>query len=130
MESGNLDEYLELRRGFAEGTLRVEVQTGISRAGVFFDGSTAALLRQIDRLGSVKEAASKNGISYSKAWKLIGACEEAAGREVVTRVHGGKYGGEASLTEFGRTLVDGYDRLDRDIRKYAAERFEELRGIW
>ena len=130
MDTGNVEEYLEIRDRYSADDLHVEAVTRILRGKAFFDGQCASLLRQIDRLGSVKEAARRNGISYSKAWNLIRACETAAGREVVVRLHGGKYGGEASVTEFGKELVSAYERLDREVQEFAEKRFGDLLRVW
>ena len=48
---------------------RVKVQ--LVRSEPFFGPGMATLLKQIQALGSVREACEKTGMSYSKGWSLI-----------------------------------------------------------
>ncbi len=65
------------------------------------------LLREIERTGSIKEAAQKLGLSYKRAHSQIRAIEERLGQEVVERRR--KRG--AVLTETGREILSEYERV-------------------
>jgi len=60
------------------------------------------LLAAIDRLGSVNAASRELKMSYRYALKRITIAEERLGRSLVERAIGGKGGGGAKLTPFGR----------------------------
>lgn len=70
-----------------------------------------ALLRAIEAETSIAAAARTLGMSYKRAWDLVGQLNETAGAAVVeTRVGGADRGG-AALTELGQRIVAQYDRL-------------------
>ncbi len=74
-----------------------------------------ALLRAIEKEGTVKGAAKRLGWSYEYARKSIRAMEEAFGRKVVETRRGGSEGGRARLTDFGRRLVREYERALKKV---------------
>ena len=127
MEAESVDEYLELKQMYTAANIRVDTQVRFIQGEAAFDAAAAALLRQIDSLGSVREAAQKAGISYSKAWKLIAACEDMTSQEIVSRTHGGKNGGEASVTEYGKKLLAQYEDLEKKVWDYGLSLFPDLR---
>ena len=92
-------EYEERRQIFAEKQIRGHVKVSLAVNRSFFGPGVVTLLTQIDRLGSVREACAKTGMSYSKGWKLIHTAEEETGWKIVERMSGGKNGGEAYITE-------------------------------
>jgi molybdate transport system regulatory protein len=71
-----------------------------------------ALLEAIDREGSISAAARALGMSYPRAWGLVGELDEALGKPVVVRTLGGRKGGGASLTEAGRALIAHYRAVE------------------
>ncbi|MDA8387317.1 MAG: FmdE family protein [Nitrospiraceae bacterium] len=86
------------------------------------------LLAAIDRWGSINRAAREAGISYRKAWSYIKAMEDRLGIRLVERRSGGKGGGGAELTPGIRDFLSRYEAIEKDIRKAADERFNELFG--
>lgn len=88
------------------------------------------LLIQIDSLGSVREACEKVGISYSKGWNLIRDCEDELKFRLVERHNGGKFGGEASLTEEGKDILRRYREYEEAVAEFAGLKFDEyFKGI-
>ena len=77
---------------------------------------TEMLFDAIVESGSVRRAAEKTGMSYTKAWKIIHDAEEASGKILVERNTGGRDGGSATLTDDARKLIALYkdvrDRLE------------------
>lgn len=67
------------------------------------------LLRQIDRHGSVSAAAKAMGLSYKGAWDMLETIHNLSGKELVSRVTGGKGGGGSVVTEEGKRLLHVYD---------------------
>lgn len=77
---------------------------------IAFEGSDATLLRTIDETGSLNEAATELGRSYSRAHKRLSMLEEAFGTLVESR-RGGAGGGGSALTDRARELLARFDRL-------------------
>ena len=82
-----------------------------------FGPGSEMLFRLIEQTGSVKSACEEMGMSYSKAWKKIREAEDVLGCEVVTRVQGGKGGGQACLTKKGKQLLETYSAFVKDAKE-------------
>jgi molybdate transport system regulatory protein len=80
------------------------------RNGVEFDERDRALLREIDRTGSVAAASSNLGRSRPRDLDRIETLASAFG-ELVERRRGGSGGGGSQLTDTGEQLVARYERL-------------------
>ena len=92
----------------------------------FFWMGVVTLLTQIDRLGSVREACAKTGMSYSKGWKLIHTAEEETGWKIVERMSGGKNGGEAYITERGHMLLEKYELYRERVEAAAQDIYKDV----
>jgi len=83
------------------------------------------LLRQIAAHESISAAARAMGMSYRRAWLLADEMNRLFAQPVVIKWQGGAAKGGASLTAFGRTLVEQYDALveqsNRANRKLLSE---------
>ena len=91
-----------------------------------FGAGLAALLENIDRRGSLSEAAKDAGISYRRAWDLVRTAEGHLGQTLVNRRTGGAHGGGSALSAAGRHMLAVFARLDRDVANFARGRFDEL----
>ena len=98
---------------------RPVLDVSLMREGRLFDKNAALLLHTVAYAGTVKEASSKIGISYSKAWKMISALEDNLGFPLLERQPGGESGGASQLTAEGRHLLLQYERYVEDIKRYA-----------
>lgn len=77
---------------------------------VEFTARDATLLRTVDDVGSLHEAADVLGRSYSRCHGRVTALEEAFGT-LVERQRGGSGGGGSTLTDRARELLARFDRL-------------------
>ena len=109
-----------------EKLMRPQVKVRLANHRPFFGPGAVTLLRQIDRLESVREACGKMGISYSKGWTIIRTAEEELGYKIVERRHGGKNGGAAYVTERGKKLLYKFERYEEQVEKAALELFEDI----
>lgn len=83
------------------------------------------LLKAIGDTGSISAAAKTLGMSYKKAWSLVDAANNRAESPLVRKVTGGKGGGGAELTAYGRKLIEAFENinhncwsfLDKQIKK-------------
>jgi molybdate transport system regulatory protein len=80
----------------------------------------ARLLDAVDRVRSIKDAASEAGISYRTAWSAIQQMEEALGRPMVVSRAGGPGGGATTLTDECRRLLALYQDLRRRLEEILA----------
>ena len=84
------------------------------------------LLELIDRHGSISEAARMMDMSYRRAWLLVAELNQGFRQPVVATRTGGKGGGHAGVTEFGRDLVKRYRAIEHDARKAVAKHLDSL----
>lgn len=105
---------------------RVKVQ--LVRSEAFFGPGMVTLLKQIQALGSVREACEKTGMSYSKGWSLIRTAERELGCTIVDRSPGGKGGGAAQVSARGLELLKRYEQLEKEIARIAQEKYREIFG--
>lgn len=123
----NSEELLKrLERRHNTTLMRPHVKVTLMNQRPCFGPGTVTLLKQIDCLGSVREACEKSGISYSKGWSIIHAAEEGLGESIVDRRKGGQHGGTALVTEAGRELLRLYERFEQEVQKLAEEKYREI----
>lgn len=85
-----------------------------------------ALLEGIERAGSLSQAARELGMSYRRAWLLLASLNTAFREPVVVTVTGGRGGGGAQLTPFGRELVTLFRAFERDTQARAVGAFKTI----
>lgn len=103
---------------------RIKVQ--LVRSVPFFGPGISTLLKQIQALGSVREACEKTGMSYSKGWSLIRTAERELGYTIVERSPGGKGGGTACVSAGGLELLRKYEQFEKEISDIAREKYREI----
>ena len=82
-----------------------------------------ALLEQIERGGSLSQAARELGMSYRRAWQLLESLNGCFRERVALTAKGGRGGGGATLTRLGRELISAYRAFDAEIQARAVRRF-------
>jgi tungstate transport system substrate-binding protein len=70
-----------------------------------------ALLRGVERLGSINQAAADLKMSYRYAWGLLKTAEGKVGAPLLQKRVGGAAGGGSELTPQARTLLGGYEQF-------------------
>jgi molybdate transport system regulatory protein len=65
----------------------------------------AELIECIAETGSISAAARAMGMSYRRAWQLVEALNRDYRRRVIDTATGGKRGGGARVTPFGREIL-------------------------
>jgi len=98
---------------------RVDLHIHISRNDTLLvNPERIRLLRLVASTGSLLKASEKMGISYSKAWKLLEAVNKASSDSVLKKVRGGKGGGGAVLTEYGKLILNEYDAIEKVVHQF------------
>jgi molybdate transport system regulatory protein len=85
------------------------------------------LLENIHSCGSISAAGRAIGMSYRRAWVMVGELNRVCGCATVESQKGGKDGGDATLTPFGFMLVARYRMIEHTVEGAVRE---ELRGLW
>ncbi len=87
------------------------------------------LLKEIEKKGSLSKAAKSLGISYKKAWTLIDSVNKSAKKEVLTTSIGGKNGGGAVLTDYGKKLIQIFDEIKKNCWEYLDNQVEKIENL-
>ncbi len=102
------------------------------RLRVEFDGEhtlgpgKVRLIELVDERGSISAAAREMGMSYRHAWELLDDVNRCFGGRVLETETGGRAGGGASVTDFGRSLVTRFHAIrDKAIDALA----DDLRAL-
>jgi molybdate transport system regulatory protein len=61
----------------------------------------------------LSKAAKKLNMSYKKAWNLIDSVNKNADQQVVSTSVGGKDGGGAVLTDYGKYIIEEFEMLNQ-----------------
>jgi molybdate transport system regulatory protein len=86
------------------------------------------LLEQIAHCGSISAAGRAMEMSYKRAWDLVDEVNRICGQAAVERQTGGKSGGGATLTPFGKSLVDRYRMIEQAAAGAARKHLVALRS--
>jgi molybdate transport system regulatory protein len=96
------------------------------RKAIAMGPGKADLLRAIDETGSISAAARQMEMSYRRAWLLVDTMNQAFKSPVVVTLTGGKAGGGAAVTEFGKEVLRRYSAMEA---KASASVAKELRSF-
>ena len=72
----------------------------------------ADLIARIDETGSISAAARAMKMSYRRAWMLVSALNEAFAKPVIVAATGGRRGGGAEVTPFGKHVLARYRAME------------------
>ena len=72
----------------------------------------AELIERIAATGSISAAARAMRMSYRRAWQLAEALNRDFRREVIATAVGGKRGGGARVTPFGRRIAQQFRAME------------------
>jgi len=89
----------------------------------------AELLERIDRCGSIAAAGREMGMSYKRAWQLIGTLNAMFRDPLVDSTRGGPGGGGAVLTDAGRHVLSLYRAFETEADKAGATQLAQLRAL-
>jgi len=87
------------------------------------------LLEAVARLGTLREAAAEMGMSYMRAWKLVGVMNEAFREPLIITTRGGTEGGHAELTPAGHEALRLYRRIESESVAATRESWKTLRKM-
>lgn len=97
-----------------------------SENNVLLGEGRVQLLKAIDKTGSLSKAAKSLKLSYKKAWTLLDAVNKSAKQPVTINSIGGKGGGGAQLTEYGKSLINAFDEINRNCWRFLDEELARI----
>ena len=75
------------------------------------------LLEAIEDLGSISAAARSMGMAYRHAWELVDDLNRCFTTPIVAVSIGGREGGGAKLTPWGRELIERFHSMEKAARR-------------
>ncbi|MCC5910122.1 MAG: LysR family transcriptional regulator [Clostridiaceae bacterium] len=84
------------------------------------------LLKKVEELGSLRQAAISMEMSYSKAWKIIKNIEEELQTPILERSIGGKKGGGSTITKEARDFIHKYEIFKSNIEAKIEEEIQNF----
>lgn len=87
------------------------------------------LLKAIEETGSLSKAAKSINLSYKKAWDLIDSVNKSAKKPVIITSTGGKGGGGAELTEYGKSLILAFDDINKKCWVFLDEQLDKFKML-
>lgn len=87
------------------------------------------ILKAIDETGSLSKAAKSLNLSYKKAWDLIDSVNKSAKKPVTINSIGGKGGGGAELTDYGKYLIAAFDEINQNCWNFLDKELEKIKDL-
>ena len=87
------------------------------------------LLKAIDQTGSLSKAAKSLKISYKKAWTLVDAVNKSSKKPVTVTSIGGKGGGGAILTDYGKNLIQAFEEINKNCWSHLDQQIEKINNL-
>lgn len=106
----------------------IEVRVWIEEAaGPFLGIGKIWLLENIQKTGSITNAAKEMKMAYRQAWELVEEMNQHAESPLVEKLLGGKGGGGAKLTEAGERAIIVFYEVEKRIKDFAQKEMQSLK---
>lgn len=92
---------------------------------IFGVGKTA-ILKSIEKTGSINKAAKRMNMSYRRAWSYVVSIEKRIGRPLFTKIKGGKDGGGTVLTDYAKDLLKKFEKMEEEVKAFVNERYKVI----
>jgi len=99
------------------------------RKAIAMGPGKADLLRAIAETGSISAAARQMDMSYRRAWLLVDTMNQSFSTPLVETATGGSHGGGARVTEFGKDVLERYQRMEAKATASVARELEDFAGM-
>lgn len=73
------------------------------------------LLKKTAEHGSLRKAAKEMNLSYRKAWYSLNQMNKAAGTPLIVLKRGGRQGGIAQITPFGKEILGKFKKAEEEF---------------
>ena len=106
---------------------KIDVRIWIEETeGPFLGIGKIWLLENIQKTGSITNAAKEMKMAYRQAWQLVQEMNQRAESPLVEKILGGKSGGGARLTEAGEKAITVFYEVEKRIKAFAQKETEKL----
>lgn len=99
------------------------------RKAIAMGPGKADLLRAIAETGSISAAARRMEMSYRRAWLLVDTMNQAFQTPLVETATGGSHGGGARVTEFGKDILERYQRMEAKATASVSRELEDFASL-
>jgi molybdate transport system regulatory protein len=96
--------------------MKIGYKVWLDNHGKAFGDGPYELLRRVEKMKSLHQAANQMDMSYSKAWRLIQTLEERLGFALLERKVGGLSGGGSRVTPQGKNLMNHYEGFRGNVK--------------
>ncbi|MEF9934155.1 MAG: LysR family transcriptional regulator [Clostridium sp.] len=97
----------------------------IDNDGKVFGKGPLLLLEEVEKTGSLSEAAKVMGMSYNKAHTLIKRIEKNIETKLLIKKIGGVNGGSSTLTEEAKELILSYKNFHSECEEFIEKSFKK-----
>lgn len=94
--------------------------------GTFLGEGRISLLKEIEKHGSISQAAKEMKMSYKKAWELVSSMNKQGPELLVIPKTGGAGGGGSILSEGGKKAIALFAKLNDENKSYLDAKISEL----
>lgn len=108
--------------------MRLVFKVWLEHNGKAFGEGPYALLKGVADTGSLNKAASRMGMSYNQAWRLIKSIEARLGYPLIQSRAGGVAGGGSEVTPRGRILMEKYKFFREEVKENLGTLFQKHFG--
>jgi molybdate transport system regulatory protein len=106
----------------------IKVRLWIEEAeGSFLGIGKIWLLENIQKTGSITNAAKEMKMAYRQAWQLVEVMNKRAESPLVEKLLGGKGGGGARLIEAGEKAIIIFYEIEKRIKEFAEKETKNLK---
>ncbi len=107
--------------------MQIKSKIWIEKDGeLVFGTGKAHILKAIGQTGSINKAAKQLNMSYRRAWSHIKTIEKRLAKPLLIRIKGGKNGGGAVLTEYAKDLIQKFETLEKDAKKFVNKKYRKI----
>jgi molybdate transport system regulatory protein len=110
--------------------MKIGFKVWLDNNGKAFGDGPYELLRRVEKIKSLHQAANQMGMSYSKAWRLIQTLEQRLGFALLERKVGGLSGGGSRVTHQGKELMNHYEGFRKNAEKALEKIYRKHFNLW
>src|SRR5512133_127853 len=108
--------------------MKIAYRVWLDNDGKAFGEGPYRVLKQIEKAGSLHQAAMDLNISYRKAWMVLQAAEEKLGFPLIERKIGGLSGGGSLITPSGKEFMKKYEKFRKEVEEVLEKTFRKHFG--
>ena len=108
--------------------MKIAYKVWLDNDGKAFGEGPYRILKQIEKAGSLHQAAIDLNISYRKAWMTLQNAEKKLGFTLIDRKVGGVAGGGSQITSSGKKFLKNYEQFRADVERVLEKTYQKHFG--